>query len=373
MGGLKVLITNFRLAARTGTELYVRDLALRLLERGHTPIVYSPLLGELARELRRATVPVVDDPEAISARPDVIHGQHRRETMVAMLHFPGVPAAYFCHDWYSRADAPPRFPRVLRYVAIDQTCRDKLIFEHAVPEERVRVLPSFVDLTRFEPRGPLPARPARALVLCNLAEEDAHLGAVREACARAQITLDVIGEASGNSSARPGELLARYDLVFAKGRAALEALAVGTAVIVYFGPRAGPLVTLDEVDRLLPLNFGIRAMGRRLTPEALAQEVGREIARYDAADASAASRRVREVAGIDLAVEEIISLYEEVIAEQREAGEIDFYAEERAASAYIRQIQSEWAQSQVWRLRDRVMKVPVLGTMARSLARLADR
>ena len=43
---MKVLITNFRLAARTGTELYVHDLALRLLERGHTPVVYSPVLGE---------------------------------------------------------------------------------------------------------------------------------------------------------------------------------------------------------------------------------------------------------------------------------------------------------------------------------------
>ena len=33
--GLRVLITNIILASRTGTELYVRDLAVELLRRGH--------------------------------------------------------------------------------------------------------------------------------------------------------------------------------------------------------------------------------------------------------------------------------------------------------------------------------------------------
>lgn len=109
MGGMKVLITNFRVAARTGTELYVRDLAVRLLERGHTPVVYSPVLGELARELRRESVPVVNDLAAVAAPPDIIHGQQKRETMVALLHFAGVPGVYFCHDWFSpSSSAHPR-------------------------------------------------------------------------------------------------------------------------------------------------------------------------------------------------------------------------------------------------------------------------
>jgi hypothetical protein len=58
---VRVLITNNTLAARAGSELYVRDLALALLARGHQPIAYSRRLGEVAAEIRRATVPVVDD------------------------------------------------------------------------------------------------------------------------------------------------------------------------------------------------------------------------------------------------------------------------------------------------------------------------
>ena len=60
MGGLRVLITNYAMASRAGTELYVRDLALALQRRGHTPVVYTTEIGELGLSLRRATVPVVE-------------------------------------------------------------------------------------------------------------------------------------------------------------------------------------------------------------------------------------------------------------------------------------------------------------------------
>jgi hypothetical protein len=52
MRRLKVLITNHALAERTGSELYVLELATGLLELGHRPVAYSPVLGGLADELR---------------------------------------------------------------------------------------------------------------------------------------------------------------------------------------------------------------------------------------------------------------------------------------------------------------------------------
>ena len=71
---MRVLLTNFMVASRTGAELYTYDVALALLARGHSPIVYATVLGPLADQLRAATVPVVDDLSAISAVPDVLHG-----------------------------------------------------------------------------------------------------------------------------------------------------------------------------------------------------------------------------------------------------------------------------------------------------------
>src|SRR4029450_6690764 len=93
---LRILITNAWLSGRSGSELYVSDLATALLRRGHTPIVYSPVLGPLAAELRAATIPVVDDLSNVATVPDLIPGHHNHEIMTALLQFPGVPAVRVC-------------------------------------------------------------------------------------------------------------------------------------------------------------------------------------------------------------------------------------------------------------------------------------
>jgi hypothetical protein len=378
---LKVLITNYSLAARGGTELYVRDLAFGLLRRGHTPVVYSTELGAVAKQIRELTIPVVDDLAAVSSPPDVIHGHHYHETMTALLRFPGVPAIYVCHDWYSRLDAPPKFPRILRYVAVDQACYDKLIYETAIPEERVRLLLNFVDLERFKPRSPLPTRPKRALVLCNYTEDNPHLAAAREACARAGIALDTMGALLGKPCEQPEMVLGEYDIVLAKGRTALEALASGTAVILFLRRAIGPMVTMDELERLLPLNFGIRAMTRIFDPEVFAQSLAREIARYDSQDAALVSQRVRALSGRDRATDEFISLYEEVVAESRDRGAPDSNEEGLAAAAYLRELllsikeeRDAFRNSNTFRFKESLRRVPMFGRLSLILAqRLAGK
>lgn len=382
MSRLRVLITNTTLASRTGTETYVRDLALGLLRRGHAPVVYSPETGEIARELRRATVPVVGDLAGVAEAPEVIHGNQSAELMTALLHFPGVPAVFFCHSWIGGwSNEPPRFPRLLRYVAVDDTCRDRLALEHGVGPERLRVLLNAVDLERFRPRPPLPARPARALVFSNTANDSTHLGAVREACRRAGLTLDVVGAEANNPTSQPEALLGRYDLVFAKARCALEAMAVGAAVVLCDMYGSGPLVTTGELERLRRLNFGMRALDRPLNADVLAGEV----ARYDAADAAEVSRRIRETAGVDSLVEEIIELYREVVAEHAAGAPPGALEESRAAAAYVRSLalaskkeaaafrEELVAGSLTLRLRNQLPRFPLLERAVRRVAGAARR
>jgi hypothetical protein len=376
MKGLKVLITNHSLRERTGTEVYALELARGLLASGHSPVLYSPRPGPLAELIRRETVPVLDDLDGLNATPDIIHGQHADETVTALLRFPHTPAVYVCHDWYLSMDAPPRFPRVLRCVGVDSACRDKLVFEHGVPEERVSVLLQSVDLEKFRPRAPLPARPRRALILCNQTKENEFLEAARGACARAGVSLDVYGLGVGRPHARPEELLAAYDVVFAKGRTALEALAVGASVVVYWYRRLGPVVTADEVERLRLDNFGMRAMGPRSTPEEFGRDVGRALARYDAREAALVSERVREGAGRGRLVAEFVALYESVIEEHASGPARDEEAEARASSAYMRSRSLSKAgeydaiyDSATFRLRERLLRMPLVGGAARALAR----
>ncbi|MBW8878071.1 MAG: glycosyltransferase [Acidobacteria bacterium] len=328
---MRVLLTNGALVNRAGSELYLLEVATRLLALGHSPVAFSPCLGPLAAELRAATVPVVDDLAAVAEPPDVIHGQHHLPAMTALLHFPGVPALFVSHGWAPWEEAPPRFPRILRYVAVDHTTRERLVSEAGIPPERVEVVLNFVDLARFQPRGTLPPAPRRALVFSNQASEETYLPAVREACSRFDIELDVAGVAAGRPEARPETRLPGYDLVFAKGRSALEAMAVGAAVVLCDQSGSGPMVTAEGFDRLRPLNFGIRTLREPVTPDILV----REIRRYDPADAAEVSQRVRTQAGLEGAVGRLTALYEEVIAEHRERGPAPTADESRAAAGYL--------------------------------------
>lgn len=366
--GLRILITNNALSARNGPTVYVRDLALGLLKRGHTPLAYSTILGDVADELRAGTVSVVDDLNRLEIVPDLIHGHEHMETMTALLHFPGVPGIHFCHSstvWY---DTPLVFPRILRYVAVDHPCRDRLIVRHGIPEERIRVLLNFVDLDRFKVRRtPLPARPQRALIFSNYANSETHLPAVREACRRAHLQLDVIGSGEKNENARPEEVIGEYDLVFAKARCALEALAVGSAVILCDAGGVGPMVTMGEFDKLRPLNFGIRALREPLNPDVLV----REIERYDSADAAAVSELVRSTAGHESVIDELISLYQEVIDEYQNSARVSNDEEGRAAAAYLRQLKVDFAThgAASLRLRERLERFPIFGRVGLKLVR----
>lgn len=373
MKSLCVLITNHMMSRRTGTELFARELALDLLRRGHTPVVYTNELGEVASTLRAATVPVTDDLNTLASPPDIIHGQHHVETMTALLHFKDAPALFYCHGWLPWEERPPRHPRICRHVAADDTCRDRLLWEGGISEERARVVLNAVDLERFRPRPPLPAKPRRALVFSNHATS--HAPAVREACERAGVELELAGFDSGSVADEPEKVLGRYDLVFAKGRSALEALAVGSAVVLCDAVGSGPMVTSAEVARLRRQNFGVRALQGELRADALA----REIARYDPSDAAEVSRIVREDASQTRAFDEIVSLYREVI-EEHSATPRDEAAEGRAAAEYLRWAmraaraeRAEFETSAAGRLRQWAVKAPLVGTVIRAAGRTLRR
>ena len=304
----RVLIATYSVRSRSGTDLYTRDLALSLLRRGWQPVVYASYLGAVAEELRLATIPLTDDIAAITVDPDVIHGQHHLETLAAMARFPGVPALFVCHDGLTWHSTPPRTPRIGAYVGVDRNCRDRMIMEHGIDEALVRVLLNAVDLQRFQRRTPLPPMPRRAVIFSNQAASNTFADAIKEACAQRGIALDVIGIGAGTATDHPEQVLPQYDLVFGKARCALEAAAVGAAVIICDSAGLAGMVTTRDLDAMRQLNFGVRLLQRPNT----AETIGAEIDRYDAADAAQVTDAVRRTAGIDLLTEQFLELYDEL-------------------------------------------------------------
>jgi len=332
--GLCVLITNAFIRNWSGSELYVRDVAMQLIRRGHKPIVYSPRIGELAEVLRRGSVPVVKDLDSISVKPDLVHGQHHLETMTALSQFPGTPAVFFCHGWLPWEETPPLHPRILHYVTVSDALHDRLVYECGIPAEDVTTILNSVDLESFRPRPPLPPTPSRALVFNNQAHEANILGIVREACARDGIVVDAMGYGSGNPSLSPEAHLGDYDIIFAVGRSALEGLAVGAAVVCCGLEGAGAMVSTQNLRWLRGNNFGIRVLNRPLTAEILSAE----IQRYDPLDALRVSQEVRATAGLSDMVDQILGIYNTTLNSWAKSHPQDPAAESLAISAYLQGI-----------------------------------
>jgi hypothetical protein len=307
-----VLLVLSNLKNRSGMVLHVRDIAGELLRRGHAPIVYSPLRGVVADELRRATIAVPETLDRIDGVPDIIHGHSHLETMVAMLRYPQTPAVATCHGFESSQNAaPPLFPRIRRYVPVDHACRDRLILECGIPRDRISVQLNFVDLERFPLRGRLPPRPGRAVVFGrDLSPE--HLSLIGEVCQNRDIALDILG-GRDQRVADPGSTLGQYDMAFAKGRSAIEALASGLAVVICGPEGLGSLVTSANYGDLRPLNFGLRTLRQPVTATMVQQAVDA----YDPVDAGEVSSRIRGEAGLKTAVDDLVELYRTVIREHR--------------------------------------------------------
>jgi glycosyltransferase involved in cell wall biosynthesis len=305
---VNILITNVELDLPSGTTTYVRDLALELQRQGHEPMVYTLRTGVVARELQDAGILVTRHIRKIRRPPDVIHCHHRLTTLNALRRFPAVPAIYVCHDHTHFWDGAVIHPQISRYFGVSQLCVDRLLREGVPPE--VGLLLNSVDVRRFAARARLPASARRALVFSNYAHAGTHLPAVSEACREAGLELDVIGSSSGNSLAHPETALGRYDIVFAKARAALEAMATGAAVVLCDFGGVGPLVTTANFDGLRPLNFGYQSLRDPLAAEC----VLRQIRRYDPEDAARVSAKVRTGASLEQAVRQLHGIYQNAIS-----------------------------------------------------------
>jgi glycosyltransferase involved in cell wall biosynthesis len=313
----RILFTNNALAHRGGTELVILDLATEFRRRGHLPMVYSPTLGQVAEELRRACIPVISNLDRLGCTPDIIHGQHHVEAMTAMLHFPETPAIYACHGWLPWEEAPPVFPNIRKYVAVGDLSREAIVTNCGVPADEVTTIPNFVDLRKFSLREQAPAKPRSAVIFDNNVQPaSAYAGLVRDACERAGITrLDILGIGAHNNVTDPETRLRAYDIVFAVGRSALEAMSVGCAVIL-----ANPL---GARGMILPGNVG-SMFGRlglsSLNPAGLDPAfLLAEILKYDPAETLAVSRWIRDRVDLGAAADRYEAVYEETIASWTDA------------------------------------------------------
>jgi hypothetical protein len=242
----------------------------------------------------------------------LIHGQHFTAAAAAFFAFPETPAVFVCHGLLPWPETPLiRFRQIKKYIAVDLASRDRLLADLQMGPEDIEIIANGIDLARFQTNAKLaPDRQNRALVFSNQAQ-NSSIAPLRAACEQAGYQLDVRGAGVGDPVVAPEEILGKYELVFAKARAAMEAMACGCNVILADYGKWGGAVTPDNFKQLDLLNFGLRAMTRELDEEAIAEE----IKGLNRAHGAALSALVTETHGLQTMVDKLMALYEEVLAQ----------------------------------------------------------
>jgi hypothetical protein len=304
---MKVLITNIVLEGRTGTEIVTIELARGLAGRGHQVAVFAPYVGSSASSLLEAGITVTHRIEALPWKPDIIHGQHNIAVAAALARYPDVPSIFVMHDAKQDLNGPIATRQIVRLFAVDKLNRAVYSSDASIEPKRVDLLLNCVDLDTFSARDSLPERPRRALLLTKNQE---HVTAVREAARISGLLLDEIGPAFGNVVDDLHVRLKHYDIVFATARMALEALAVGCAVVVCDGRGFAGLVTSTVVDDWRNNNFGLKLLRRAPTVDAILTE----IKHYDANDAAVVSSQIRKTASLAGCLTRLESIYQDVLS-----------------------------------------------------------
>lgn len=313
---LKILLTNFRLAERTGSECVTVDLASGLESRGHEVAVYTPEIGPVGEALQADLgIPVIARPEDAPWVPDVIHGQHLLPTTLALLAFPAVPVVYYCHGYGPLEERPPVHPRVRRWLAPSPRFRGWFAREFGIAPEQFVLAPNFVDAEKFRPPGGRVPGRRRALLYHTNLRRGAEFEILQQGCREAGWSFEAVGSAFGGVTGAPERLLPQYELVFTSGRSALEALACGCRVVIVGEGRLSPVLTSETFDAALAVNFASVPEHGELYEAAVAGAL-HAVASAEPDGANAALiGRVRNEYSLNVALDRMETLYREVVAE----------------------------------------------------------
>jgi len=302
---MRILVTNHALDSYAGTETFTYALATQLQRMGHEITCFSPRLGAVAERLASAGVTVTDDLTTAPDDVDVIHAQHRYESLLAFARYPDRPMIFACHGVLPWQEQPMRTGlNITRYVAVSEEVRDHLV-HLGVGRREIEVVRNGVDLERFRSRTPIAARPRRALVLSNYMPE-AQREKVRRVCHRLGITVSEAGAPRALWAIE--DEINQADLVFCLGRSAIEAMACQRVVVVYDYNGADGLVTPDRFALLRERNFSGRTHRRQYSDAELAGEIGA----YDPATAQGIYPMIEREHDVREMAHQYVALYEDV-------------------------------------------------------------
>lgn len=330
---MNVVITNSRLDGLGGSQSFVRDLGLALQRLGHNVVAFSTDPGKKLRLEAQIAIPSYDRLEDLPFHPDIIHGQHHLDAMAVIIGLPGVPAVYHCHGAVWRETAPLH-PRIYHYLAMSRTLGERMMIEANIAPDHITAWLNTVDLKRFIHVRQPPLKPSKALFYNKIhADDSPTVQAIRAAAARLAIEVDYSGWKFAHAITQPEIELPKYDIVFASGKSAIDALACGCAVVVLGRTSCGAMVVPENYERLRQVNFSLPVNSPYPDPH----RIEAELLRYDASAVANTAQRLRQDADLDHNIRSLVKIYDNVISTHQQTQQ-NLPAEMKATLNYLGKI-----------------------------------
>lgn len=270
---MRFVLGNRLLDRAGGTEVHLVTIGEELQRLGHEVWLYSPELGSFSDEAQRRGLAIAGTVEALPAQCDVVLAQDTIVSYDLGERFPGALTIFrICGDVVD-FQTPPQVPDLVDLVIVlsDRYERTAIGCATRAPILRLQIP---IDLHRLVPISVLPEVPRRAVLLGNYLE---RTDVVEAACAARGIEVARIGGAQ--QSYNVGTALDGTDIVFAKSRAALDAMACGRAVYVLDIFGGDGWVTPENYGILEADHFAGLATSRVIGPA----EIEHDLTLYDAA------------------------------------------------------------------------------------------
>jgi hypothetical protein len=249
---VRFVLANRLLDRAGGTEVHLLTLAEQLQRLGHEVCLYSPELGPFTDHVRRRGVDVAAELRDLPGACDVVLSQDALVVYDLAERYPSAFHAFrVCGDVFD-FQFPPQLDGIVDLIVV--------------------LSDRYERLARACTVAPIRPRPRRAVLLGNYLERDELIS---EAWGRHGVEVSRVG---GNSQRYDlSTALADADIVVAKGRAALDAMACGRAVYVFDVLGGDGWVTTASYAALDADNFAGGA-----TPRVIgAAELERDLADYD--------------------------------------------------------------------------------------------
>lgn len=254
---MHIVIGTLALEQPGGTETYCLTIARELERLGHDVTIVASALGAMADHIAAEGLDVATSFAELPSCCDAILANDAISAGLLRERYPDNRIVYALHSSRFEVQTPPFEADVVQAIVVGSERFARHARSLALDAQVIR-LTQPIDILRFVPSTPPRSTPQRALIVSNYLEGP-RLDALLQTWEALGLECSLLGHSFGDKGRVTLDVrdeIVGADIVVAKARAALEAMACGKAVYVFDAFGGDGWVTPDSYPAMEADNFG---------------------------------------------------------------------------------------------------------------------